>query len=121
MSIYDRINEIRKSKGIKWKYLNENIPGAYSSRMTELKNGKTSLSTEQLSIVASILGTTTDYLLGNTDDPTPAGQKERPPAGGGEPIDPVTQELIEFANTASPEKRRAALEIIRLINKQGEA
>lgn len=78
MRVYEKINEIRKSKGITWKYLNEQIPGAYSSRMTELKNGKTTLSKNQLEIVADILGTTTDYLLGNTDDPAPAGQKEKP-------------------------------------------
>lgn len=72
MSIYNRINEVRKRKGITWKHLNENIPGAYSSRMTEFKNGKTTLSKQQLSIVANILDTTTDYLLGNTDDPAPA-------------------------------------------------
>lgn len=94
MNTYDRINLIRKSKGITWTYLNENVPGSYHGRMTDLKNEKTTLSVEQLSIVASILGTSTDYLLGNTDDPSPAGQKEKPPAQGGE-LSPIKQEAWE--------------------------
>mgnify|MGYP002702177216 FL=1 len=73
MDTYNRIDEIRKRKGITWKYLNENIPGKfYRSRMTEFKNGKTTLTTEQLETIAGLLGTSLDYLLGNTDKPQPA-------------------------------------------------
>lgn len=35
--------------------------------------------------IASYFHVSTDYLLGNTDDPSPAGQKEKLPAQGGEP------------------------------------
>lgn len=34
--------------------------------------------------IASYFHVSIDYLLGNTDDPSPAGQKEKPPAQGGE-------------------------------------
>lgn len=44
-------------------------------------------------------------------------QKESPPHGG-EPLDPVTRELIEFVETASDDERRAALEMVKLIKKQ---
>lgn len=73
---YDRINNLRKNRGITWTYLNENVEGAYHGRMTDLKNGKTTLSLEQLKTVARILSTSADYLLGNTDDPRPAAQRE---------------------------------------------
>lgn len=46
---------------------------------------------EILLMLAEYFNTSTDYLLGNTDDPTPAGQKERPPAHGGE-LSPLKQE-----------------------------
>lgn len=46
---------------------------------------------EILLMLAEYFNTSTDYLLGNTDDPTPAGQKEKPPAQGGE-LSPLKQE-----------------------------
>ncbi len=45
-------------------------------------------------------------------------QKKEPPAQGGEHMDPVTRELMEFAKTASEEEKKAALEMINLILKQ---
>ena len=49
--------------------------------------------------LANFFHVSTDYLLGNTDDPTPQGQKESPPQGG-EPMYPewygkLTPEEIE--------------------------
>lgn len=41
--------------------------------------------------IAAYFHVSTDYLLGNTDDPTPVGQKEKPPAQGGE-LSPLKQE-----------------------------
>lgn len=57
------------------------------------KWNKTSLKsyTKFIPQIASYFHVSTDYLLGNTDDPTPAGQKERPPAHGGE-LSPLKQE-----------------------------
>lgn len=79
MNVYERMDELRRKKGITWKYLNEHIPGtAYSSRMTELKREKTSLSINQLKVAAEILGTTVDYLLGDTNNQQPPEQKENP-------------------------------------------
>lgn len=109
MDIYSRINEIRVKKGITWKYLNENIPGkVYSSRMTELKNGKTTLSNEQLQAAANILETSTDYLLGNTDDPSPPGAEEKPPAQGGG-LSEKDRRLIDWFRSLPPEKQKAIL------------
>lgn len=117
MSVYTRINEIREKRGITWKYLNENMPGkVYSSRMTELKNGKTTLNGEQLDAIAKILGTTSAYLLGVTDDPTPAGQKESSPQGG-EPIGPNKRALLDLVDDMSEDEMAALLELIKVTKK----
>ncbi|MCI8623799.1 MAG: hypothetical protein HFG26_09065 [Provencibacterium sp.] len=100
MSIYSRIDSARK--GITWKYINDHVDGAYHGRMTDLKNGKTTLSDSQLRSVAEILGTTTDYLLGNTDDPIPAGKKEKPPTDTDEEL--LGKELISRLVRLTPEE-----------------
>lgn len=120
MCTYNRINEMRKKKGITWKFLNENIPGkVYSSRMTELKNGKTALSGEQLIVVAKILETSTDYLLGNTDDPSLEGQKK--PAldfesGLTDPLD--IQLMNELPGLTSDQKELLLAQILVLKGKK---
>lgn len=113
MSVYERMDFLRKSKGIKWNYLNEKVPGAYHGRMTELKNGKTTLSRQQLGIIADILGTSTDYLLGNTDDPTPAGKKEEPPAQGGELSDDESKLILLFRQVPA-EQQSAMIQAIEM-------
>lgn len=107
MEIYDRINLLRKERGITWKYLNEKVDGSYHGRMTDLKNGKTTLSFSQVETIATILYTSTDYLLGNTDDPAPPGEKE-PPAQGGE-LSEKDLRLIGWFRSLPPEKQKAIL------------
>lgn len=111
MSVYTRINELREKRGITWKYLNENMPGkVYSSRMTELKNGKTTLNGEQLDAIAKILGTTPAYLLGVTDNPAPVGVKESPAADPGSGVKhPSGYELLTPENRAKADSYLAFL------------
>lgn len=90
MNISGRIEFLRERRGISLTHLNNEI-GAYRGKLTEVRKGKASLSESEISILAQVLSTSTDYLLGNTDDPTPAGQKEKPPAQGGE-LSPLKQE-----------------------------
>lgn len=117
MSIYERINSIRKQKGVTWTYLNEKVDGAYHGRMTDLKNGKTTLSHSQLETVAKILDTSTDYLLGNTDDPSAIGQKEKPPAQGGEPVGPNKRALLDLVDAMSEEEMGPLLELVKAMLK----
>ena len=77
MTVSDRIELLREKNGISLTHLNSVI-GAYRGKLTEVRKGKASLSNAEISILAQALSTSTDYLLGNTDDPTPAGQKEGP-------------------------------------------
>lgn len=110
MGVYQRIDELRKNKGIKWNYLNEKLPGAYHGRMTELKNGKTTLNGEQLDAIAEILGTTSAYLLGATDDPSPAVQKESPATDSGSGVKyPPGYDLLTPENRAKADSYLAFL------------
>lgn len=67
---------------------------------------------DQREKLCALFNVTENELLGY------GGQKEKPPAQGGEPMDPETQELIDFAKTASADELRAALGFTRLIVKQ---
>lgn len=78
MSISEKIDHLRYKRGISLTHLNKAI-GAYRGKITDVKNGKSSFSDIEISILARELHTTTGYLLGSTDDPRPAGdQKENP-------------------------------------------
>lgn len=78
MSISEKIDHLRHKRGISLTHLNKTI-GAYRGKITDVKNGKSSFSDIEISILARELHTTTDYLLGRTDDPRPAGDpKENP-------------------------------------------
>lgn len=107
MTISDRIESLRIERGVSLTHLN-NIIGAYRGKLTEVRKGKASLSNVEVSILAQALSTSTDYLLGNTDDPRPAGQKEQPPAGGGELRDKDIR-LIQWFRSLPPEKQKAIL------------
>lgn len=113
MEIYERMNLLRKERGVTWTYLNEKVEGSYHGRMTDFKNGKTTLSIAQLEAVAEILSTSTDYLLGKTDDPTPAGQKEKPASGEADGLSEEELELIRLYGRASLETQAAALGMLR--------
>lgn len=78
MSISEKIDHLRYKRRISLTHLNKAI-GAYRGKITDVKNGKSSFSDIEISILARELHTTTDYLLGSTDDPRPAGDpKENP-------------------------------------------
>lgn len=106
MTISDKIELLRKSQGISLTYLNNAI-GAYRGKLTEVRNGKASLSTSEIAILAQALSTSTDYLLGKTDDPTPVGQKESPPQSG--ELNAKDARLIEWFRSLPPEKQKAIL------------
>lgn len=63
---------------------------------------------EILLMLAEYFNTSTDYLLGNTDDPRPTGQKEKPPAQGGG-LSEKDRRLIDWFRSLPPEKQKAIL------------
>lgn len=58
--------------------------------------------------IASYFHVSTDYLLGNTDDPEPPGRKERLPAQGGE-LSEKDVRLIQWFRSLPLEKQKAIL------------
>ena len=65
--------------------------GIPAKKISQWNVGYTKSYTKFIPQIAAYFHVSTDYLLGNTDDPTPAGQKEKPPAQGGE-LSPLKQE-----------------------------
>lgn len=81
--VYDRIDALCKEKGKNITIMCKEIPISRSI-LSEYKAGRTkTIKADVLSKIAEYLGTTTDYILGNTDDPT-LPQKEKPATGEGD-------------------------------------
>jgi transcriptional regulator with XRE-family HTH domain len=98
VNLIDRIIALSKEKGIKQSYLN-NLIGAYRGKITDCKNGKSTLSNNEVSIIANALNVTTDYLL-NGSDAKKSPTKEN---------DEVPEEFLVMARKAgdiSPEQRK---------------
>lgn len=71
MSSVTRIKELAKEKGVRMGYIYEKL-GCSRSKFTNVETGLSSISDREYIILADILGTTIEYLKGETD------QKERP-------------------------------------------
>lgn len=106
---YDRFIELCRSKSVKPTPLVLKM-GLSSSNVSQWKKGSTPRP-EVLQKFSEYFNVSVEYLL------TGEEQKESPPPSG-EPLDPVTRELMEFVETASEDERRAALEMVKLIKKQ---
>lgn len=71
-----RIQELRKKKGLSGEKLGE-IVGVQKSAISKYERGEIQPSNEVLLMIANTLNTSTDYLLENTDNPTPPNAKEK--------------------------------------------
>jgi len=92
--------------------------GSSASYLSEIESGKrTNVGAEILTRLAEALDTTTDYLLGLTDDPRPrqGETREKEPA-----IAPELWPLIEMLNRQEPEDRSQWVEIFTDILKISE-
>lgn len=68
MSLGSRIKKLRLEKGLTQEEIGKKL-GMGRSNVGHIEHGRTMPSAEVLDKIADILGTTTDYLLGRTDDP----------------------------------------------------
>lgn len=108
---FNRFKELCKGNGLSGAYIANKL-GKKRSFFTDLKNGKFQLAQADLEIIAAVLHTTPAYLLGETDDPSEGIKKE--PAGlEADGLSDEDRELIEAFRAASPEKRRAILELLK--------
>lgn len=85
MDIYaDRIKPLFDSSGKTDADLEREI-GMPAKKISQWNVGYTKSYTKYIQKIASYFHVSTDYLLGNTDDPTPPEQKESPPHSGEPP------------------------------------
>lgn len=64
----DRTKKLAKSRGVKLVYLCSQV-GETQCYLNDVKLGKRRMTPDKLAKIAEILGTTPEYLLGETDDP----------------------------------------------------
>lgn len=64
---FDRFEELRASRGVTKKFITDAI-GRTSQTVQDWKNGKSEPNDSQIGIVAQILGTSVEYLRGETDE-----------------------------------------------------
>lgn len=73
------------------------------------KKGRTKSYKKYCGQIASYFHVSTDYLLGNTDDPTPTGQKEKPPSNKAGPVDPLDINLMDGLRALTREQKELLL------------
>lgn len=108
MDIYfDRIKPLFDGSGKTDADLEREI-GIPAKKISQWNIGYTKSYTKYIPQIASYFHVSADHLLGNTDDPTPAGQKEKPSAQGGEQNE-KDMRLIQWFHSLPPETRKAIL------------
>lgn len=108
---YDKYIDLCKKSGVKPTPVAVSL-GLSSSNVAQWKKGSTPRPSV-LQKIADYFDVKVSYFFETSEE-----KKEKPPAQGGEPLDPVTRELMEFVETASDDERQAALEMVKLIKKQ---
>lgn len=112
----DRIKSRAKALGISYAFLCAQL-GKGKGFFNDVRRGINHIDAYELSIIADKLHTTTDYLIGATDDPSPPAPA---PADAVTPeylatLDPATLRIFELFNSLPEDKRREALDYIEYI------
>lgn len=111
----ERILNLISNSGQKDNFLEETI-GLPRGIIYKWKTGKNKNFKFYITEIASYFRVSTDYLLGNTDDPAPAGQKEtpRPEAEATEPymkeIYDITKQMTDAEKALFIERGKKILE-----------
>lgn len=113
---YERFEQLLKSRGITKTFISRSLDRS-PTLCQDWKQKKSQPSEAQLREVARILGTTTSYLLGETDDPSPI------PVSDEEMQQLLTslreredmRMLFKLAQDATPEDVRQAVKIIEAL------
>ena len=116
--IYERFEALRSSRGITKRFIAQSL-GRSPTLCQDWKMQKSQPSDEQLAVVARILGTTPDYLRGETDEVSPAPAEDRELA---ELLSSLRERedmrmLFKLAQGASPEDVRQAVRIIEALRR----
>lgn len=96
MDIFEeRIAPLFAKSGLRDRALEEAI-GLPRGIIYKWKKGKNKNYKFYVVEIAKYFSVSVDYLLGNTDDPAPARQKEKPPAQGGELDNMLIDRLVQL-------------------------
>lgn len=113
MFTIDRILDLTKKRGLKQSYLCTQL-GLERSWIQNVKRHNSTISDERLIQLADILGTTVEYLKGETDDPAPA--KEKSPSELDELLSqPDVTELLALYRSLTPGEQRQALSVLKAL------
>lgn len=104
----DRIKTLIKDKGMKQKHVCAQL-GLSETYLSNIKNGKDKMTCERLKKIVEMLGTTTDYLTGHTDDPSPIEPK--PPKAE---LSEDQQELLQRLLSLSGDEQKKAFDMLKL-------
>lgn len=100
MNIYqERILPLFQKSGLNDQQLEQEI-GLPRGILYDWKKGRTKSYKNYCGQIASYFHVSTDYLLGNTDEPYPAGQKESPQPEA-EDEDPIKKKLYDMIDKMS--------------------
>lgn len=107
MELGYRLRELREQRNLSGRAAATYL-GISSAHVSDMENGKAGPSLELLTRLAKYYRTTTDYLLGLTDDPTP---QERSHAGEALPPQSELAQLVTLAQRLSDELLYALLTV----------
>ena len=75
MTLQQRLRARREARGLRNSQVARTL-GISTAHVSDMESGKSKPSLELLARLAELYATSTDYLLGLTDDPTPVGRGE---------------------------------------------
>ena len=78
MTLQQRLRARREARGLRNSQVARTL-GISTAHVSDMESGKSKPSLELLARLAELYATSTDYLLGLTDDPAPVGRGEEPP------------------------------------------
>ena len=107
----DRIQELAQAQGVSMRYLCELVGKRRRGFFADIRNGKDYIDENELTIIASRLGTTVDYLTGKTDNSGVSIQQRIDAAITAKEAD----ELTAIFERLSDEDRQKALTILRAL------
>lgn len=115
----DRIKDFAKLQGLTMKFLCDCL-GKRRGFLTAVRNGRDHIDAHELSIIADKLHTTTDYLIGVTDDPSPPAPAQPSDHDTVTPeqlasLDPATRKIADLFSSLPEAERQEALHYIEFI------
>ena len=115
MDIYfDRVKPLFDGSGKTDADLEREI-GIPAKKISQWNISYTKSYTKYLPKIASYFHVSTDYLLGNTDDPAQAGQKGSPPPIESGLTDPLDIQLMKELPSLTPDQKELLLAQIRVL------